>query len=367
MKKPKNFTYLLYIIILIGLFLVGREVIQNSRGLPYDNATIFCLVCFVISFVATGILYELGHLFGALICGYEIVSFNIFGLTFVNANHKISIRYESYNGFTGETKIAPKKDKANPTFFFLSGFLLVLIVNIALLLVALLGNELNENAPVFYYGAILFVTLSVFISLYSIVPINVDNISDGMYLRYIRKGKIEEFNNLCVLQKQIICGERLTNIDAITDFNAGVSMQNFLAFNSALYEENYQRAQEIIDLLYEHSECVVPAEYNSIIPNKLLVLLKTSTKEEFLNSYNTLPSSYRSYITKLESLECCRANLLISGIIFENEVAVNNCLRKYRTFLDKIKSSGIKEQEEKLANDYLKEIQEAHPDWNVAW
>ena len=86
-----------------------------------------------------------------------------------------------------------------------------------------------------------------------------------------------------------------------------------------------------------------------------------------MNSYNTLPSSYRSYITKLESLECCRVNLLISGIIFENEVAVNNCLRKYKTLLDKIKYAGIKEQEEKLANDYLKEVQEAHPEWNVAW
>ena len=144
-------------------------------------------------------------------------------------------------------------------------------------------------------------------------------------------------------------------------------MQNFLAFNSAIYEGNYQRAQEIIDLLYEHSDHVVPAEYNNIIPGKLLVLLKTATKEEFLNSYNTLPSSYRSYITKLESIECCRVNLLISGIIFENEVAVNNCLRKYKTLLDKIKYAGIKEQEEKLANDYLKEVQEAHPEWNVAW
>ena len=367
MKKPKNFTYLLYVIILVCLFLVGREVIENSRGLPYDNITIFCLMCFFISFVATGLLYELGHLLGALISGYEIVSFNIFGLAFVKVNDKVSIRFEGYNGFTGETKVAPKKEKANPTFFFLSGFLLVFIVNITLLLVALLGKEISEHHPVFYYGTILFASLSLFITLYSVVPLNVDNLSDGMNLRYIRKGKIEEFNNLCNLQKQIINGEKLNNVDAITDFNAGVSMQNFLAFNSAIYEGNYQRAQEIIDLLYEHSDRVVPAEYNNIIPGKLLVLLKTATKEEFLNSYNTLPSSYRSYITKLESLECCRVNLLISGIIFENEVAVNNCLRKYKTLLDKIKYAGIKEQEEKLANDYLKEVQEAHPEWNVAW
>ena len=161
MKKPKNFTYLLYVIILVCLFLVGREVIENSRGLPYDNITIFCVICFFISFVATGLLYELGHLLGALISGYEIVSFNIFGLAFVKVNDKVSIRFEGYNGFTGETKVAPKKEKANPTFFFLSGFLLVFIVNITLLLVALLGKEISEHHPVFYYGTILFSSLSL--------------------------------------------------------------------------------------------------------------------------------------------------------------------------------------------------------------
>ena len=197
MKKPSNYTYFLYLVILAGLFFIGREIIESAYGLPYDSTTIFCVACFAISFVVTALFTEIGHLIGAKICNYEVVSVNLFGFSIINVGGKIAFRSEPFNGFTGETKVKAKEGSKSPRFFFFSGFLLVLIINVALILVAFLVKDFNENYPVLYNGFLLFTTLSMLISLYSIIPCNVDSVSDGMLLRDVKKEDIELFNRLC--------------------------------------------------------------------------------------------------------------------------------------------------------------------------
>ena len=367
MKKPSNYTYFLYLVILAGLFFIGREIIESAYGLPYDSTTIFCVACFAISFVVTALFTEIGHLIGAKICNYEVVSVHWFGFSIINVGGKIAFRSEPFNGFTGETKVKAKEGSKSPRFFFFSGFLLVLIINVALILVAFLVKDFNENYPVLYNGFLLFTTLSMLISLYSIIPCNVDSVSDGMLLRDIKKEDVELFNKLCDVESKVVRGEKLVDVEPTNVVKPALSRLNHYAFISAVYNGDYTKAKEINDLLFEKSESVAPSDYNAVIPNRLLVLAKTVSKDEFLQTYNSLPTSNRSFINKLETIEACRVYLVISGLILENEVGVNNCLRKYKALIEKIKTQGIKEQELELANSYLKEIQEAHTDWNVSW
>ena len=84
MRKEDLISDIIYLLMAGIVLLVGFLVIQPAinDGLLGSNTgenILFILVALVIGIIINVILMELGHLIGALIGGYKVLSFNILG------------------------------------------------------------------------------------------------------------------------------------------------------------------------------------------------------------------------------------------------------------------------------------------------
>ena len=132
MKKEDITGLIVYLIIIAFAIVFGLTVLQahNSEstlsGIFY---VLYIIGAVVVGALFNAILFELAHIVGAKIGKYEILSVNILGLCFYKDSGKRKVRFASFDGLTGETKIVPKEgmvEKANPyPYLFLGSIFFV--------------------------------------------------------------------------------------------------------------------------------------------------------------------------------------------------------------------------------------------------
>ena len=117
---------LFYLLILVALYLVGQNIIGQAGGL-IDEPLMFFIVAILLGFVFNVVLFELGHMLGAKLGGYKVYSVSFLGLTIYKDEKKTKVVYDgTYDGFTGETKIYPIKEKTNVNLYCWMGSLFLL-------------------------------------------------------------------------------------------------------------------------------------------------------------------------------------------------------------------------------------------------
>ena len=137
MKKEDITGLIVYLIIIAFAIVFGLTVLQAHQQESTLSGS-FLYVLYIVGSVLVGailnaVLFEMAHVVGAKIGKYEIVSVNILGLCFYKEENKRKVRFASFDGLTGETKIVPKEgmvEKANPYpyLFFGSLFFAVEVV-----------------------------------------------------------------------------------------------------------------------------------------------------------------------------------------------------------------------------------------------
>jgi len=141
MKKEDITGLIVYLIIIALAVIFGFTVLQthnSESSLQGFQYVLYIIGAVVVGAVFNGALFELGHVVGAKIGKYNILSVCILGLCFYKDNGKTKLKFSSFDGLTGETKIVPKEgmvDKANPYPYLFFGSLFFVVEAIVVMVV----------------------------------------------------------------------------------------------------------------------------------------------------------------------------------------------------------------------------------------
>ena len=374
MKKEDISGIIVYLLIIVLAVVFGISVLQaNARDMTLDG---FPYVMFIIGSVLGGalfnaILFELAHVAGAKAGKYDILSVNILGLCFYKVDDKTKVKFASFDGLTGETKIVPKKgfeSKANPYpyLFFGSLFFAVEVIAVMLTFTLVRVPDVRSWRNNLAFGLLTGGAIGLIIFIYNILPIHVDSMTDGYRLTMVSNPKNKEaFNELLRVEHEIEMGNTNVEVkvfDDITNFTADLNLNKVYAL---LDQKKYKEAEEILDKIIEAKDSVSAKVHIRAIAQKVFINITTKTLEEAKDYYEKeVPVAERREISNDVSMASIRAYLLMSGLLDKSRseciIALNNV---YRAF--KHTPKNRQEVEITLFNEALERVVSAHPDWEL--
>lgn len=310
MKREDFISTIVYILMLAVVVLVGVFVIQPNTAeivtsLGSNNSIAFILLCLLIGVVLNVILVEIGHIIGAKIGGYGILSTCFLGLSFTRNfenNGKFKLEFRNFDGLTGDTIIYPKKEKLNPYPYIILPLIFILIeFALAYSCFVLITNE---DLAFLKYGMTIICTIGGIFVLYNYVPVKLDTTTDGYrWTLFAKKEDLEAYNIMLNIVYKCSKGEEIEDVKVFenpTDFSKEV---NYYASFKLIKEQKYDEAISIYDNILNSK---IIREYNKtdIKFAKLFVLcLKNDPEGKVL--YDSL--------TEIENKVLKRANTLITA------------------------------------------------------
>ena len=373
MKKEDITGIIVYLVIIVLAVVFGLTVLQTHA--PESTLSGFPYVLYIVGAVLSGAifnaaLFELAHILGAKIGKYEILSVNILGLCFYKAEGKTKVKFASFDGLTGETKIVPKNGmvvKANPYPYLFFGSLFYAVEAIGIMVAfSLLRSTNNAGLKDLAFGLLTFGAIGLIILIYNIIPLHVDSITDGYRLTMVSNPKNKEaFNELLRVEHEIEMGNTDIEIkifDDITNFTADLNLNKVYTL---LDKKQYKEAEEILDKIIDAKDSVSAKVHIRARAQKIFINLVTKSIEEAKEYYEKeVPVAERREISNDVSMASIRAYLLMSGLLDRSRseciIALNNV---YRAFKQTPKSR--QETEVMLFNEALEKVVAAHPDWEL--
>lgn len=369
MKKEDVSGLVVYIIIFTFAIVFGLLVLRQHASESSLSTALY--IVYVIGAILSGILlnsiiFELGHVIGAKIGGYKIVSVNILGLTLLLGNKK-RIKFSNYDGLTGETKIIPQEGKKNnPGPYLIFGSIIYAIVAAVCLVLFIYFNRTESVAlKNVAYFLLVIVVIGAMILIYDIAPFRLDSMNDGYRLRLISNPKNKEaFNELLRVQYAVEQGQQdieVKTFDEITNFTAELNL-NKVYMN--LDNHNFSEAEKLLDDILK-SEDVSYRVYIRAKSQKIFIHLMTAELEQAKEFYDKeVPMNERREISEDVSMASIRAYILMSGLLddsqSETERALNKVLKAYKKT-----SKNRQPIELKLYNEALEKVIQKHPKWEL--
>ena len=373
MKKEDIAGLIVYLIIIAVAIIFGLTVLQAHQ--PESGLSGFPYVLYIIGSVLAGalfngILFEVAHIVGAKIGKYRIVSVNILGLCFSKEEGKRKVRFASFDGFTGETKIVPKEgmvEKANPYPYLFFGTFFFAVEAVAVMVIFSIFRHSDDTVlRNVAYSLLTIGAIGLVILIYNILPMRIDSMTDGYRLTMVSNPKNKQaFNELLRVEYEIAQGNSDVEIkvfDEITNFTADLNLNRVYAL---LDKKEYAEAEGILDKIIEAKENVSEKVYIRARAQKIYINLITKNLAEAKEYYEaSVPVSERREISNDVSMASIRAYLLMSGLLDKSRseciIALNNV---YRAF--KHAPKNRQHTEIVLFNEALQKVIDAHPDWEL--
>jgi len=372
MKKEDVAGLIVYMLIIAAAVVYSLTILNTHYSMStYGTSVIayigYVLVSLLIGIVSSAILLEVGHVFGALIGRYQITSVCVLYFTFYKAEKSWKFKFKSFEGLTGETKIAPKSEASNPTAFLTFGTILLVLWAIGCFAVFYLKNSVTNkfDSDIAY----LFLTIGVvdlICLVYNIIPVKLDSYNDGYALRMLSNKKHKnQYNELLkssdetsVIQEN---GELKTHTE-ITNYTAELNMDKVLLLIS---KNEYKEAEEILDLTINNPKKVTSKILIKNEAMKIFVKACSLTLEEFKNFIEkNISLDDRKKFADDKTFESVRAYLLIEGL-FDN--SKNECLlvlNKVNSVYKATPQSRLSSEIE-MFNYVISKIAEIHPKWEM--
>ena len=373
MKKEDITGLIVYLIIIAFAIVFGLTVLQAHQAESTING--FFYVLYIIGSVLVGtilnaILFEVAHIVGAKIGKYQIVSVNILGLCFLKENGRRKVRFSSFDGLTGETKIVPKEgmvDKANPYPYLFFGSLFFIIEAVAVMVVFSFFRTSEEMVlRDVAYSVLTIGAIGLVILIYNILPLRIDSMTDGYRLTMVSNPKNKlAFNELLRVEYEISQGNDDVEIrifDEITNFTADLNLNKVYAL---LDKKQYAEAEEILDKIINAKQDVSEKVYIRARAQKIYINLITKDLNEAKEYYEKeVPVSERREISNDVSMASIRAYLLMSGLLDKSR---SECIIALNNVYSAIKHTPKNRQHTELIlfNEALQKVVDAHPDWEL--
>ena len=371
MKKEDIVGFLVYLIIFAFAIVFGLLVLREHAS--HSGLTTPFYLLYILGAIATGvlfnaILFEVGHVLGAKIGGYKILSVNVLGLLLSFDGSKKKVRFKNYDGLSGETKIVPVEGKKNnPTLYLLMGTLLFAIEAVALIIAFIFLTRVDNSdfeKNIGYFFLVVLVVGSM-ILVYNIIPFRLDSLNDGYRLKLISNPKNKEaFNELLRVQHAVESGEQDVEIKTFTDITNFTADLNFNKVYILMDKGNFEEAEVMLDDILKSGD-ISERTYIRAKAQKIYIRIMNSELEKAKEFYDSeVPMSERRQISDDISMVSIRTYILMSGILDDSQsetmLALNKVLKAYKRT-----SESRQKFELKLYNEALNKVIEKHPKWEL--
>ena len=368
MKKEDIADIFAYLVIFAGsLVYLLTILLPHFKVSTFPNGFIYAL--FILGATITGvvinaILYELGHMLGAKLGGYAILSVNILHFCFYfNEENKLKFKFANFDGFLGETKILPKKEDANPNHYLLLGTLLSLIVTAGFVALYVFLQDKGGEMPLFY---LTIGVVGIACLFYNILPFKLGTLNDGYRLSTVSNPRNREaFNELLRVEYEIARGSENVEIKTFTELTNYTAELNMNKVYMLLEQKEYLKAMELIDIVLKNEEQVSDRVYLRAVANKIYLTILTEDKdkaEEYIEK--NVDIALRKQMSDDVSMATLRAYILVSGLFDNSKSECTLMLEKLNKAYKKVPKNHRKVELE-LFNDSLKMINELHPKWEI--
>lgn len=373
MKKEDLTGIIVYLLILAGAVVFGVTVLRTHA--TNSDMDTFIYILYILGAIAVGvlfnsILFEVAHMIGAKIGRYQIVSVAILGVLWTKENGKTKIKFSSYDGLTGETKIVPKADakkEPNPTPYLLFGALLYTIelATIVILFTLFGGSETKVLVNIAYFLLVVAV-IGGMIFIYNILPFRLDSMTDGYRMRMCTSAANKKaFNELLRVEYAVSQGDpnvEIATFENITNFTADLNLNKVYLL---LDKGEYKEAEKLVDIILAGQENISEKVYIRARAQKIFINLYTKSIDEAREYYDKeVPMSERRVLSNDLSMVSVRTYLLMSGLMdgskSECMIAINNVRKCFNST-----PKQRQKYEANLFNSALEKVNELHPTWKL--
>lgn len=367
MRKEDFLSIVVYLLMLIVALFIGLQIINpalNTLGLNDEFERYwFAISTIVVGVLINVVLFELGHVLGALAGGYKVISVNILGLMLYRTKDKWRFGFRRYEGLTGETKIIAKKERTKPRLYLFGPTLLTLLEFVVAIILFIMLKETQR----LYHQALIVAGIGTMLLLYNIMPFKLDNFTDGYYIILLgRKINVAAYNELIRIESKIFEGEDIGEIksfDEVTTMTARVSLYRLYQM---IDNKKYDDALVLIEQLIEGEKNVELEFIARIKAQKIYILLLTKALEVSEKYWlNDLAVQERRFISNDLTYETMRAYLLYSGLVTESESECAFVLNR----LKKAESQRFNDfravEERALIEEVYTKIIDKNPAWEI--
>lgn len=374
MKKEDFTAVVVYIFILAIALLFGLTVLQARAGQTYlgNMFVVYVIGAVIAGVIFNAVIFELAHLVGAKIGGYRVVSLNIMGLCWYTQNEKIKLKFASFDGLTGATKIYPKSDRKkepNPTAYLLFGSLFYVIEVIMVAVLFVIAMQTDDPSAVIWdtaYFFIIFAFIGLLILLYNITPFKLDAATDGYRLTLVSNAKNREaFNELLRVEHEIASGNQNVEIktfDQITNFTADLNLNKVYVL---LDKKEYGEAEKLIEHIIAARDSISDNVYLRAVAQIIYIKIMTLPLEDAQKYFEEkVPIVLRRDISKDISMVSIRTYILMEGLFDKSR---SECIIALNTLKTALKHTNPIRRvvEIKLFNEALGKVIDAHSDWEL--
>lgn len=373
MKKEDLTGIVVYLLILAAAVVFGVTVLRtHATNADMDTFVyiLYILGAIIVGVLFNSILFEVGHVIGAKIGRYQIVSVAILGILWTKENGKTKIKFSSYDGLTGETKIVPRSDakkEPNPTPYLLFGTLLYVIELVTTVVIfTLFGGSDNKFLLNMAYFLLVVAVIGGMILVYNILPFRLDSMTDGYRMRLCTNAANKKaYNELLRVEYAVSQGDvdvEIATFQNITNFTADLNLNKVYIL---LDKGEYKEAEELIDIILQGQDNISEKVYIRARAQKIFINLFSKSLEEGREYYDKdVPMQERRVLSNDLSMVSIRTYLLMSGLMdgskSECMIAINNVRKCFNSTPEQRRKS-----EANLFNQAIDKVNELHPTWKL--
>lgn len=375
MKKNDFAVFVVYVAMFALAIVAGLVWIRPMTSQFSNSVGINPIVLIILSIVAgillNALLLELGHLTGAKIGKLRLRSFIVLGFGFKKGKAGKKIGFHSFDGLTGETKVAPKDREKSSLMGYIAFPLIYFLIEVVIMVVLMsvssymVGQNSDSTAGWMQIFAVCCLVVGGMIYIYDYFPAHLDSTTDGYLMVLVSKPTNKKaYNDLLLADEAAELGQPVPNpivYDDLTDLTFNLNLNVAYA---DLAKGDVASASKIIDKLMT-AEKVSPNLVNEAGALKLSILLSSANPREGIKMYKEdLNDNVKKYISNVSSPAALRCYLLISALVEESETEAYFALDKVEKVykgLDKTKAKVDRALLE--ANVAL--TKKLHPTWNL--
>ena len=366
MKRASNFSLVVYAVILIVAYFIGNTILSNASSAVQGSLLGFAIACILVGFIFNVVLMEVGHIIGAKIGGYRILSVSLLGLTLVRMNNKWKFMIGAFDGFTGETAVAPKKENANPFLYFWGGTGLIVLEILILVLLPIIFTDLYAQQQLLMNAGFIVAAIGGLILVYNVVPMRLDTANDAIMMMNVKKDIRPIYHQILTIKGNLYEGDAIPQIEPLEKVGYITGKLNYYALLERTYRGEYQEAEAIVDALMNQSEKLSDEVYDNLIPAKLFILMMTKTREEIEEFVSTLPPRLKKTVSSPRSIEAARTYLYYSVKILESHSDFEVASNKFKSRKAGLRELGRLQAEEAFVHRLMEEVKANHADWLTA-
>lgn len=367
MRKEDFYTLIVYALMFVIALFIGLQIVQPALSdLGYfalgDQYT-FASIVIVVGIVVNVVLIELGHVLGALIGGYRILSINVLGLCIYRTQEKWKFGFKSFQGLTGETRILAKKENASPRLHLFGPSLMVLTEFV----VAILLYVFTRSDQIIHHGALIVAGIGVLLLIYNIMPFKLDTMTDGYYLMMLsKKINIEAYNELIRIESLIYENKSLGDIKLFDQITTLTSRVNMYKIYDYIDKRDFANALTLIDLMITNKNDIEVEVSSRAYAQKLYIILMTKTKEEADKFwFEEMSGKERKFVSNDISMESLRAYLLYNGVVTRSESECEFVINRVPKAVKQAVDTHRRDIEIKLFQEALKIVKDNNPEWQL--